>query len=168
MHCVLFTANELNNTPNNSRRVGGEVAFFPGVLIGDVWLAAYFPTARWTCLPCPHRRSPYISVTTCFLHCRTLSPSMHAAQLLSSIVISHQHRAITCNDTSVINHGHVHAYMHTSKQNHPHLLCKSAWCNATVLSYKLNTRWCHAYAVDMTFFLAKQLCCLMYSIIFKF
>ena len=29
MHCVLFAANELNNTPNSSRRVGGEVVFFP-------------------------------------------------------------------------------------------------------------------------------------------
>ena len=26
MHCVLFTANELNNAPNSSRRVGVEVA----------------------------------------------------------------------------------------------------------------------------------------------
>ena len=73
MHCVLFAANELNNAPNSSRRVGVEVAFFPRASTGDVWLAAYFPTARWTCLPCSHRRSPYISVTTCFLHCRTLS-----------------------------------------------------------------------------------------------
>ena len=30
MHCVLFAANELNNAPNSSRRVGGEVAFFRG------------------------------------------------------------------------------------------------------------------------------------------
>ena len=30
MHCVLFAANELNNAPNSSRRVGGKVAFFPG------------------------------------------------------------------------------------------------------------------------------------------
>jgi len=30
MHCVLFAANEPNNAPNSSRRVGGEVAFFRG------------------------------------------------------------------------------------------------------------------------------------------
>ena len=30
MHCVLFVVNELNNAPNSSsRRVGGEVVFFP-------------------------------------------------------------------------------------------------------------------------------------------
>ena len=31
-------------------------------------------------------------------------------------------------------------------------ICKSARCNASVPTYKLNTHWCHAYAVDMTFF----------------
>ena len=36
MHCVLFAANELNNAPNSSRGVGGEVAFFPRASTGDV------------------------------------------------------------------------------------------------------------------------------------
>ena len=43
--CVLFTANELNNAPNSPRRVGGEVALFPGASTGDIWFAACFSTA---------------------------------------------------------------------------------------------------------------------------
>ena len=139
MHCVLFTANELNNAPNSSRRVGGKVAFFPGALTGDLWLAACFSTARWPCLPHPHRCPPHICIAACFLHCRTLSLSMHAAQLSSSIVINHRYQAIMCNDASVINHGHVHIYMHTTKLGHRHFFCKSARCNASVHAYKLNT-----------------------------
>ena len=50
MHCVLFAANELNNAPNSSRRVGGKVAFFPGASTDDVWLAPCFPTARYNIL----------------------------------------------------------------------------------------------------------------------
>ena len=61
MHCVLFVVNELNNAPNSSsRRVGGEVAFFPGASTSDVWLAAWFSTARWPCLPRLHRCSPKV------------------------------------------------------------------------------------------------------------
>ena len=60
MHCILFTTNQLNNAPNSSRRVGGEVAFFPGASTSDVWLAAWFSTARWPCLPRLHRCSPKV------------------------------------------------------------------------------------------------------------
>ena len=81
MHCVLFAANGLNNTPNSSRRVGGEVVFCPRALTGDVWLAACLPTAPWPCLPRLHRCSPHIHHAACFLHCRMLSSSMNAAQL---------------------------------------------------------------------------------------
>ena len=60
MHCVLFAANELNNVPNSPRRVGGEVAFFHGASTSDVWLTAWFSTARWPCLPRLHRCSPKV------------------------------------------------------------------------------------------------------------
>jgi len=36
MHCILFAANQLNNAPNSSRQVGGEVVFFPGASTSDV------------------------------------------------------------------------------------------------------------------------------------
>ena len=136
MYCVLFAANELNNTPNNSRRVGGEVAFFPGGLIGDVWLAAYFPTAHWTCLPVRTAARPIQAS----LHASYIVTLMHAAQWPASIVISNRHRAITCNYASVINYGYVHVYMHATKQGHRHFFCKSARRNASIPTYKVNTR----------------------------
>ena len=150
MHCILFAANKLNIPPISFSQVGNEVVLFPGSSTRRL-VCRMLSHRRWPCLPHPHRCSPHIRVTACLLHCRTLSPSMHAAQLPSSIVISHQHRAIMCNDASAINHSHVHVYMHMTKQDHRHFFCKSAMHNAS----KLNTSWCHVYAVNITFSFSK-------------
>jgi len=83
-----LATNELNNTSNSSRRVGGEVVFFlrPRQAMSGLPMLSHRSLAM---PPRPRSWSPH-----------TLSTLMHAAQLPSSIIISHQHRAITrckCN-----------------------------------------------------------------------
>jgi len=128
-HCILLATNELNNASNSSRRVGGEVVFFlrPRQAMSGLPMLSHRSLAM---PPRPRSWSPH-----------TLSTLMHAAQLPSSIIISHQHRAVMWNDASVINHGHVHVYMHTTKQGHRHFFCKSAKCNAFVPRAGTRIKW---------------------------
>ena len=124
MHCFLFAANELNNAPNSSCRVGGEVGFFPKATTGDVRLAACFPTTRWSCLPRPHRCSNTRRPVTIDACCSIAVVNVHKPPAPG-------HHVQRCKSNQPC---HVHVYMQTTKQDHRHFFCKSA------SAYKLNTR----------------------------